>query len=290
MSNYSIVLNKILAEYSAEEITQICKTLNKMYNIYDSEEYRWTQLKYVLSKTPETEINALKELQFSNQVINDLILTFYPCERVIKYELIKKLLSLSNNIVAFEMSIGKSRVDICRINGHSYAYEIKTQYDTFERLSSQMSDYIETFEKVYLVIPSELKKEAALHIPDSCGIITYRYTDTGEFCTHYYRKASANTCNMQKCAESLSSADLTSVLKLSGCSDVPSSKFDKLQKAISLPKATFEKAYKKMLYNKYFTKWKYIVLHFNEILPIDIQNFFSTTINPNLVYYNKKTE
>lgn len=290
MSNYSSLLKKILAKYSSEEITQICKTLNKMYNIYDSEEYRWSQIKYVFSKTSETDLTNLRKLQLSNQVINDLIINYYPCERVVKYEFIKKLLAFSDNIVAFEMSIGKSRIDICRINGHSYAYEIKTQYDTFERLSSQMSDYIDTFERVYLVIPSELRDEAALHIPDECGIITYRYTNTRKFCTHYYRKAAHNICSIQKCAESLSSADLSSILKLTGFSEIPKSKCDKLQKVVNIPRATFEKAYKKILFDKYSTKWEYLVSHFNEILPIDIQNFFSTTISPDLVYYNKRTE
>ena len=63
-------------------------------------------------------------------------------------------MSRSNHIVAFEMVIGESRIDICRINGQSYAYEIKTQYDTFDRLGTQMRDYLKTFEKVYVIVPS----------------------------------------------------------------------------------------------------------------------------------------
>ena len=34
-----------------------------------------------------------------------------------------------------------SRIDICRINGKLCAYEIKTEYDNYDRLSTQMNDY-----------------------------------------------------------------------------------------------------------------------------------------------------
>ena len=290
MNQYIQKLDRIIQQYSYAELEQICKVLNKTYNIYDSEEYRWTQLKYVLSKTTEDNIKDLKNIQLSNRVINDLILKFYPCERVVKYYFIKKLHSLSNHIVAFEMSIGKSRVDICRINGSSYAYEIKTEYDTFDRLETQMQDYMKTFEKVYLVIPLQLKEAAIQHIPDTCGIITYRANKEGLLFFHYYRKATSNSCDMQKCANSLSSAELTSLLKLLRYSNIPSSKEDKLNKLLTCPKTNFWKVYKEFLKNKYYKKWNFLVDHFDDILPIDVQNFFSTSLDPTLAYYTTKAE
>lgn len=288
MNEYSRIFDKIIKQYSAEEMEQICKTLNKTYNIYDSEEHRWSQLKYVLSKTPEEDITALRSTQLSNRIINDLILKFYPCERVVKYYLIKKLKSLSNHIIAFEMSIGNSRIDLCRINGHSYAYEIKTAYDTFDRLDTQMCDYIETFEKVYLVVPFERREDAACHIPNSCGIITYRATIDGELCFHYYRKAGINSCNIQKCANSLSSAELSNLLKQLKIKNIPSLRDEKLDVLFKCCKGKFWTVYKKLLKDKYTSRWEFLVKHFDDILPIDIQNFFSTSLDPNLAYYIKK--
>ena len=37
--------DEILNEYSTNEIVQICKYLNKEYNIYDTEEIRWKKIK-----------------------------------------------------------------------------------------------------------------------------------------------------------------------------------------------------------------------------------------------------
>lgn len=290
MSEYSLMLDKIIAQYASAEMEQICKALNKSYNIYDSEDYRWAQLRYVLSKTAEEDIINLQRIQLSNRVINDLLFKFYPCERVVKYYLIKKLRSLSNHIMAFEMTIGNSRIDICRINGHSYAYEIKTAYDTFERVGTQMADYLETFERVYLVIPIERRSEAICQVPDNCGIITYRTVSDGNLRFHYYRKSLVNTCSIQKCACSLSSADLSNLLGLMNYKNIPALRTEKLEMLFACNKKNFWSAYKKLLKNKYMTKWEFLMDHFNEILPIDIQNFFSTSLNPELVYYTKKRD
>ena len=105
----------------------------------------------IRDRTSAAQIDRLKRHAFSNEVVNDLIFNYYFCERVIKYYFVRHLMSRSNHIVAFEMVIGESRIDICRINGQSYAYEIKTQYDTFDRLGTQMRDYLKTFEKVYVI-------------------------------------------------------------------------------------------------------------------------------------------
>lgn len=290
MSDYTTLLNSILQQYSTEEIEQICKNLNRIYNIYDSEDHRWSQIKYAFTKTDEEVIDQLRKSQISNRVINDLILRFYPCERVIKYYLIQKLLHLSNHIVAFEMSVGHSRIDLCRINGHSYAYEIKTKYDTFERLETQLIDYTETFEKVYIVIPIERKIEAFQCIPNNCGIITYRISPNGKVFFSYCRKAINNSCSVKKCAESLSSSELLHMLKVLNSKIIPSTKDERIEQLCTYSDNIFLPTYKKFLKGKYISKWNFLVQHFSEILPIDIQSFFSSSLDPSLAYYIKKMD
>ena len=67
MIEYSAIFERIIKQYTDDELQQICKTLNRIYNIYDSEGYRWTQLQYVLTKTSEADISALRSKILSNK-------------------------------------------------------------------------------------------------------------------------------------------------------------------------------------------------------------------------------
>lgn len=277
-------LQSILKEYSTAEILQVCKAINKEYNIYDPEDVRWNKLAYALYKTKHTEIEHLRSSCLSNEVVNALIFNYYYCERVIKYHFIKHLKNRMDHIVAFEMAIGDSRVDICRINGSSYAYEIKTEYDTFDRLETQMRDYTKTFEKVYVIVPCNRVADVRLHIPDSCGVISYRIDKNMEVIFSYVKKAYKNSCDIELCINSLSSNDMSYLLKLlkrNDCKTRDEKRISLLQLANS---KSIWKCYRQLLRHKYEAQWKFITNHFDEILPIDIQSFFSSNMNPQLLY------
>ena len=277
-------LQKILKEYSEAEILQMCKVINKDYNVYDPEDVRWAKLSYVLNKTSNADIDLLRSNCLSNKVVNDLIFNFYYCERVIKYHFIKHLKSRIDHIVAFEMAIGDSRVDICRINGSSYAYEIKTEYDTFDRLETQMRDYLKTFEKVYLIVPKNRVDDVKMHIPDSCGVISYRIDDNMGVVFSYVKRAKPNCCDISFCINSLSSSDMSYLLKLLNEKDHRTRK-DKLDVLLQLANSkSIWKKYRQLLRHKYEDQWTFITKHFDEILPVDIQSFFSSNMNPNLLY------
>ena len=277
-------LQTILKEYSESEILQMCKAINKDYNIYDPEDVRWAKLSYVLNRTSCAEIELLRSNSFSNEIVNELIFNYYFCERVIKYHFIRHLKNRINHIVAFEMSIGESRVDICRINGNSYAYEIKTEYDTFDRLETQMRDYLKTFEKVYVIVPKARIDDVKLHIPDSCGVISYKVNENMDVVFSYVKKATKNCCDIALCINSLSSNDMSFLLKLlkeKDCKTRDEKITLLLQLAHSKP---IWKCYRQLLRHKYEDQWTFITKHFNEILPIDIQSFFSSNIDPRLLY------
>lgn len=278
------ILQVILNKYSTAEIVQMCKTINRDYNIYDPDEVRWAKLAYVLNRTTDTEWLELKRNSLSNTVVNDLIFNYYFCERVIKYHFIRHLKIKNDHTVAFEMSIGDSRIDICRINGSSYAYEIKTEYDTFDRLESQMNDYLKTFEKVYVIVPNTRVNEVALFIPTSCGIIGYRVDKNMNVVFSYHRKAKKNICDLAMCIKSLSSIDMSYMLKLLKL-DNHKTRAEKMNVLLRYTSSkSFSKYYRQLLKHKYGGQWEFIVEHFNEILPIDIQSFFSSNIAPDLLY------
>lgn len=278
------VISKITNKYTDSELLQICKVLNKEYNIYDIDDVRWKKIEYALYKTEQQEIASIKNEISSNEFINDLLIQHYICERVVKYHFICMLKDLSENIVAFEMAVGDSRVDICRINGYSYAYEIKTEYDNFERIESQMSDYIKAFEKVYVIVPKAKVNTVIDHIPDSCGIISYRCDNNHRLIFSYVRKSKKNNCDIEFCLKNLSSADMSKMLTILGEKNY-NTKEDKLSFLLKYSgNKSMRDAYRTMLKEKYSSKWSFLKNNFDNILPIDIQNFFATEIDPSIIY------
>lgn len=278
----------IVAQYTIGELEQICKGLNKVYNIYDPENIRWKKIAYYFFKTKVTDLDSLSKTVLSNQFINDLFLRYYVCERVVKYYLIKKLIGLTDDIVAFEMSVGDSRIDVCRINGGSYAYEIKTQYDSFDRLENQMRDYLKAFEKVYVVVPYTRVSSIQSFIPCECGIISYRQASNYELVFSYYRRSIKTQCDVNFCLSNLSSRDLSDFLRMAKMNSA-GSKSEKLAAILQYSNNhNIWPIYRQLLKAKYKPSWLFIKDHFSEILPIDIQSFFASTMSPVLLYEAKK--
>lgn len=279
---------EILKDYTTEEIIQICKYLNKEYNIYEPDAVRWKKIKYAFFRTSEQTIRELQKEMFSNQFINGLVLKYYTCERVVKYHFIKYLKNAIHDIVAFEMSIGDSRIDICRINGKLCAYEIKTAYDNYDRLGSQMKDYFCAFEKVYIVVPIENADVVKAYVPSQCGIITYRLDQNDNMIFAYKRSAQENKCDISFCLNSLSANDLTKMLKLLKIKPFKT-KNENLKLLLNISKGkNIWPTYKLFLKNKYKEQWNYLKKNFEKILPIDCQSFFASKMNPDILYEKKK--
>ena len=55
----------------------------------------------------------------------------------------------------------KSRGDVAILNGTSTVYEIKSHYDSFDRLDGQLADYKRVFDHIYLAT-TEKKSAVAL--------------------------------------------------------------------------------------------------------------------------------
>lgn len=274
----------ILKIYTNSEILQICKYLNKDYNIYEPDDVRWKKIKYAFFRTPENILFELHKKTFSNEFINYLLMNYYVCERVVKYHFIKYLKDSKQDIVAFEMSIGDSRVDICRINGKLCAYEIKTEYDNYDRLSTQMIDYFNCFEKVYIIVPSQKIDMVKSYIPQKCGIIAYRTDINGDMIFSHPRAAKKNICDINFCIKSLSSNDLNKLLKLLKIKPLKA-KDDNLKLLLEIAKEkNIWPIYRTFLKNKYKNQWDYLKNNFENILPIDCQSFFSSQMNPDMLY------
>ena len=79
----------------------------------------------------------------------------YRSEYVFKNEFLTQVLlkqyGTLNTAVFSEFRIVHSVADVALFNGESKAYEIKTEYDSPARLSSQLAEYSKLFDKSYLI-------------------------------------------------------------------------------------------------------------------------------------------
>lgn len=161
---------QLYAQYSTLENISILS--NHLKNIIDSS---------FLSTMTGHDIHA---------IYNEIILKYYPNEICIKANFIKQILMKGkSHVTIFELPVGSSRADLCKINGTSVAYEIKTDLDNFNRLGKQIEDYYKIFEEVYIICSESNTDNIISMIPQICGIYTYKQTKTGRYIFKIYRSA-----------------------------------------------------------------------------------------------------
>jgi hypothetical protein len=124
----------------------------------------------------------------------------YRCEYVYKNTIATRLFlsrhSLNSSFMTDELRSAGSRADIAILNGTSTIYEIKTQYDSFDRLEGQIADYKKVFDRLFLVT-TEAKAEIALNsLESSVGIIAMR--ENGALSV--FREADSNKHNTDPAA------------------------------------------------------------------------------------------
>lgn len=202
-------------------------------------------------------------------IINYTTVSKYPNETTIKSAFINNVLSKTkNHISIFELNTISCRVDLCKINGESIAFEIKTDLDNLKRLNNQLTDYLNVFEEVYVICSQDKQESILLSIPECVGIYTYKINRLGNYTFTKTKSASRNH-------------DLSPDMQLKLIS-----KADKLKYAIdetSHPeKINF--AFKQALKNKYSKHWNFLIKNKDIIYDIDYQWFFKNQIEPSIVY------
>ena len=93
-----------------------------------------------------------------------------------------------------EKTMGRSRADIVMITAtHIFGIEIKSDADTYARLSRQVKDYNLFFDMNYVVVGSSHAAHIREHVPDFWGIITVDEVD-GKPDYYEFRKPLINPC------------------------------------------------------------------------------------------------
>lgn len=272
-----------------DELLMAAKQINKLYNMYSSDMDIWRMLESVFGEKFHYLFNQYSKAMIANKFINLLMLKYYPCERVVKYALVDAL-KQKHDTVLFEMPVLDSRIDVCRINGNSYAYEIKTEYDNFTRLNKQLHDYAMVYEYVYVVVPYQAYDEVVDMIPDYCGIRLMKHDRENGSTSFYAKKAAKKSPEISPEAQlsCLSKKSLENIFKRSNIMDIPFSKKDRVEQIINryVPE-TVNRMFKQEVKHIYERNWNFVMAHYEEILPIDFQNFFSCPLDPELLYYKE---
>lgn len=108
----------------------------------------------------------------------------YQNEYVLKNSFLNSLLITeladSDSKVFSEYRVGQAVADLALFNGHSTAYEIKTELDSDSRLSRQLLNYRKAFNQIYLIIP-ESKLSRYKKYDAKIGLITFDGTGSRGF-------------------------------------------------------------------------------------------------------------
>ena len=221
----------------------------------------------------------------ARDLINRIVLGSYPNEATIKANFINGVLlpQSPKTVSIFELPIGKSRVDMCKVNGHSAAYEIKTDLDTFCRLEGQLRDYFDVFETVYVVTSEVRWKELPEYVPEACGIYSYRQRSDGSYTFCARRRATKSAkLDSEKQLSVIPKQQLCSLFRMDG-------------KGISKQELVHEclegygsddinLRFKRYLKRRYGGCWDRFRQLQPEIFEIDYQWFYRHGLSPQLVY------
>jgi len=220
---------------------------------------------------PNEEFAAIDKFGLHKRV-NHILVEQYPGEQLLKYVLFDET-RRRKLVGAYEIKVNRSRVDFLTINGVTTSYEIKSSLDNLSKLSKQCADYLLAFEYNNLVTHQKHLQAALKIVPKSFGILIF----DGNKKT-VYRKAELN--------ESIDPGTQLSLLTkkellvfFDGHNTVEAVLANYSNERIN-------NLFKKALKERYMIRWQFIVRNFFKILPIDLQFFFNTNIEPQYIYNN----
>lgn len=112
------------------------------------------------------------------EVAHRSLVASYRSEYVFKNTLVSKIVFGKHRpgtaSAILEMQMGDSEADLLVLNGTSTVYEIKTDLDQFNRLSSQLRDYCTHADRVYVVTSDGRAATAENLVPNHVGILALK--------------------------------------------------------------------------------------------------------------------
>lgn len=243
----------------------------------------------------ETMLRSLVEDSLGTQVrdewsgtvrsfINELLMHCYPNESAIKASFVDGVIlkQTARAVSIFELPVGESRADFCKINGHSAAYEIKTDLDSFYRLEKQLSDYYDVFDYVYVITSDARWQTLPDYVPETCGIYSYHQKRDGRYAFTLRQHSQLNrNYDSEKQLSIMPKRDL---VVESGFSAHLSKEALIAQCLTAFDARAINSMFKSYLKRRYGNRWEYFKSVHPQILEIDYEWFFHNNLNPAVIY------
>ncbi len=152
--------------------------------------------------------------QFLDSVYS-LLFKNYRNEYIYKNVVTNKILlgkhSLNTSKILTEFRVGNNKADVVLLNGSSTVYEIKSEYDSFDRLENQISSYFKVFDFINLIsTPKQAEKLFSL-LPEGAGILVL--TDRETITTLRKPKSNIQNLNQDFLFDSLRKNEYTNIIK-----------------------------------------------------------------------------
>lgn len=112
----------------------------------------------------------------------DNMSSHYRNEYIYKNAIANKILlgihSLNTSYMLTEFRVENCRADVVVLNGTSNAYEIKSEYDSLDRIQSQVNSYIKMFDMVNVITSCSQIDKVRVGLPVEIGLLelTSKYT------------------------------------------------------------------------------------------------------------------
>ncbi|MFI5160830.1 MAG: sce7726 family protein [Sphingobacteriales bacterium] len=201
--------------------------------------------------------------------INAHLLKQYHGEQAIKYALFKSF-KQKQVVAAFEINVSNSRLDFLTVNGVTTGYEIKSSLDTLQKLPKQSADYLKAFEYNNIVIDERHLINAKQIVPEHYGIITIHRGRKKMIQQGSYN----NDIDAEFQLSLLTKKELNSFFRCRNVKDI----------LREIDPVSINIKFKQALKARYKERWNFITRRADEILPLDIQFFFNSNVEPSNIY------
>lgn len=273
------------------DVSRIAKSLHDSYQPFLLDCQVWDLLQRTVPVSVYVDLFLpLKKEIVGHKLINDIVMNTYFGERKVKYHLTQKYINRTDEVALFEFNVGSSRLDFARINGNSYAYEIKTELDSLDKLEKQIMDYSAVFEYIHVVCHPDHYQKVLTKVPEYCGIITYN-TTKADFPFIFRRKRlKCPEISSQAQLSALTSKELERILKTEVISGMDLERKGREEQILSNLNGTkINHHFKEAVKSRFRKRWQFVCEHIEHIEPIDIQPFFKSTADPYWVYYKNSS-
>lgn len=256
----------IKENYSGRDILARSKGLLDRYESTDSFYQLYSSFRKSFPEVNPEGANALDFRRFFNQ----LLLHYCHNEAYIKSTFIKKELLQGKHVTIFELPVGDSRADLCKINGHSICYEIKTDYDTTKRLQKQLRDYSTVFEYVYVISSEKRSSKILPLLPEHVGLYVY-CDNTRNVSYHKLKEATLSPFLSSK--KQLSCLSQSELQRIAGSK---AKKKDIIQLLLKKDGSEINLVFKQAIKERYSKKWLSFSDHINDYRELDYQFFYQS--------------